>query len=55
MDENNNEIKKKVKTKSEEYWKTIIEGGSSFTSLRKFIDDVLTKSKNYNLDMKEAS
>ncbi|KAA0066880.1 anthocyanidin 3-O-glucosyltransferase 2-like [Cucumis melo var. makuwa] len=44
MDDNNNEIRKKVKTKSEECRKSVIEGGSSFISLGKFIDDVLINS-----------
>uniref|UniRef100_A0A9I9E151 Uncharacterized protein n=1 Tax=Cucumis melo TaxID=3656 RepID=A0A9I9E151_CUCME len=44
MDENNIEIRKKVKTKSEECKKSVMEGGSSFISLGKFIDDVLMNS-----------
>ncbi|XP_038896918.1 putative UDP-glucose flavonoid 3-O-glucosyltransferase 3 [Benincasa hispida] len=44
MDNDNNEIRKKVKTKSEEGRKSVIEGGSSFISLGKFIDDVLANS-----------
>ncbi|KAL0545891.1 hypothetical protein IC582_015788 [Cucumis melo] len=44
MDENNIEIRKKVKTKSEECRKSVMEGGSSFISLGKFIDDVLMNS-----------
>lgn len=44
MDDNNNEIRKKVKTKSEECRKSVVEGGSSFISLQKFIDDVLTNT-----------
>lgn len=41
MDHNDNEIRKRVKTKSKECRKSVIEGGSSFISLSKFIDDVL--------------
>ncbi|XP_022153677.1 anthocyanidin 3-O-glucosyltransferase 2-like [Momordica charantia] len=43
MDEDN-EIRKKVKAKSEECRKAILEGGSSFVSLGHFIDDVLANS-----------
>lgn len=44
IDDNNNEIRKKVKTKSEECKESVTKGGSSFFSLGKFIDDVLTNS-----------
>lgn len=41
MGEESDEIRKKVKAKSEESRKSVMEGGSSFISLGKFIDDVL--------------
>ena len=44
MGEESNEIRKKVKAKSEESRKSVKEGGSSFISLRKFIDNVLANS-----------
>ncbi|KAJ0028263.1 hypothetical protein Pint_36650 [Pistacia integerrima] len=40
--EDDNEIRKKVKEMSEKSRKTILEGGSSFTSLGCFIDDVMS-------------
>ncbi|XP_022141873.1 anthocyanidin 3-O-glucosyltransferase 2-like [Momordica charantia] len=42
--EDNNEIKEKVKAKSEESRKSVLEGGSSFVSLGHFIDDVIANS-----------
>ncbi|XP_023535913.1 anthocyanidin 3-O-glucosyltransferase 2-like isoform X2 [Cucurbita pepo subsp. pepo] len=44
MGEESNEIKKRVKEKSEESRKSVKEGGSSFISLGKFIDNVLANS-----------
>ncbi|XP_022936724.1 anthocyanidin 3-O-glucosyltransferase 2-like [Cucurbita moschata] len=44
MGEESNEIRKKVKAKSEESRKSVKEGGSSFISLGKFIDNVLANS-----------
>nr|WEA84863.1 UDP-glycosyltranserase [Gynostemma pentaphyllum] len=43
MKEGDHDIRKKVKAKSEESRKSLAEGGSSFTSLGRFIDDVLAK------------
>lgn len=43
-DDGSNEIRKKVKAKSNESRKSVMEGGSSFISLGHFIDDVLPNS-----------
>ncbi|XP_022141883.1 anthocyanidin 3-O-glucosyltransferase 2-like [Momordica charantia] len=42
--DHSDEIRKRVKTKSEESRKSVMEGGSSFISLSQFIDDVIANT-----------
>ncbi|KGN54987.1 anthocyanidin 3-O-glucosyltransferase 2 [Cucumis sativus] len=48
MGDSGNEIRKKIKVKGEESRKSMMEGGSSFNSLRHFIDDALTNLQEGN-------